>query len=108
MATRSTISQHIAGALVPALGLCALMYFGFHAVEGRHGLLALRAYEQAIPELEAKAAGLAAERARLNRHVALIGPDQVDPDYLEELVRDRLGFVHPQELIVPVPEMPAR
>lgn len=100
----AAIRQHLLSTLAPATALCALFYFGYHALEGRHGLLALRAYEQAIPGLEAKAAGLAARRSQLATHVALLDPRHVDPDLLEELVRARLGFVHPDEVVVPLPE----
>jgi len=97
------IAHHLRAVLAPALALCALIYFGYHAVEGRHGLLALRAYEQAIPDLQAKARALAAQRARLAHHVDLLDPHHVDPDLLEELVRARLGFVHPDDRVVSVP-----
>lgn len=100
------IRDHLFNALAPALAFCALVYFGYHALEGRHGLLALRAYEQAIPDLESDAQRLAERRARLTKHIALLDPHHVDPDLLEELARARLGFVHPDDVIVPLPELP--
>ncbi|MFZ5608494.1 MAG: FtsB family cell division protein [Pseudomonadota bacterium] len=97
------IGPRLAQALAPALALSLLLYFGYHLVEGRYGLLALRAYEDALPGLRIEADGLAARRAALERRIAQLSPRHVDPDLLDEMARRRLGFVHPDERIAPMP-----
>ena len=49
------IRQRTRGALGPALCLCALAYFGYHAVQGNYGLLALKDLERQRAELEVRA-----------------------------------------------------
>ncbi|HUF43773.1 MAG TPA: septum formation initiator family protein [Aestuariivirgaceae bacterium] len=41
-----------------------------------------------------------AERIALDERVALLRPDSIDPDLLEELARTTLGFVRPNDLVI--------
>lgn len=87
--------------LLLCLGLTA--YFAHHAIYGRHGLeMRSRLVERsALLEFEIKS--LEAVRAKLERDVALLTPDQPDPDIVEEIARDVLGFAHPDDVIVTRP-----
>jgi len=44
---------------------------------------------------------LEAVRAKLERDVALLSPDKPDPDMVEEIARDVLGYIRPNDIIVP-------
>jgi cell division protein FtsB len=39
-------------------------------------------------------------RARLRHDVALLTPNTPDPDLVEELARDVLGYVHPADRVI--------
>ena len=87
-------------ALAPVLAVCAVAYFGYHAVEGRYGLLSWYRLSVQITALEDQAAMLEARREGLERRVALLKPDHLDPDLLDEEVRRTLGFVAEDEVII--------
>jgi cell division protein FtsB len=42
-------------------------------------------------------------RAKLERDVALLAPDLPNPDMVEEIARDVIGFVHPSDRILTRP-----
>lgn len=78
-------------------------YFAFHAFQGDNSLAALKRLEVQEQELFALAADVAAERAALEARTAKLSNRSIDPDMLEEQVRLRLGFTHPDEVVVFLP-----
>ena len=50
--------------------------------------------------LEFEIKSLEAVRAKLERDVALLTPDKPDPDIVEEVSREVLGFVRPDDIVV--------
>lgn len=91
-------------ALPSAVFIGVMAYFLYHAVQGEHGLLALREIDARAMELQPEAAAVAAQREALEARVALLQPDSLDPDMLDEQARRRLGFVHPDEIVLLAPE----
>jgi cell division protein FtsB len=86
----------------PALALLVVGNFAGYAVAGPNGLLAWGGYNRDLAERKAELAELQAERERLRHRSALLDPRKADPDLAEEMTRDRLGLVRPDELIVPL------
>jgi cell division protein FtsB len=84
--------------LLLCLGLTA--YFAFHIRNGRHGLEAREKLLERESALEFEIQSLEAVRAKLERDVALLRPDLPDPDFVEEIAREVLGFAHPRDQIV--------
>lgn len=82
--------------------LCLSMtaYFAHHAINGRHGLEVRSRLIERSALLEFEIKSLEAVRAKLKRDVALLAPDVPDPDIVEELARDVLGFVDPHDRVV--------
>lgn len=74
-------------------------YFAFHAYTGNYGLNARKGYEADISRLTRLRDDLKAEREDLNRHVALLRPESIDPDTVEELARRDLAFSYPNDLV---------
>lgn len=89
---------------MPVVMASILGYFGYHAVEGNNGLRANARLTQEIITLEKKAALVHDQRERLERRVALLRPDNLDPDLLAEQARKVLGYAHPDEVIVLSPD----
>ncbi len=94
------IRRRLRHAAVPFLAACAAAYFGYHVVEGERGLLAWLRVSQEIERAEADAAVRGVEVARLEGMVALLRPEALDPDMLDERSRVVLGLAHPDEIIV--------
>jgi len=90
-------ARHIVG---PVLGICASCYFGFHAIHGDRGLLALKQLTASVDEAREVYDQTRLERLTLERKVKLLHPDSLDPDMLEERARIMLGFGLPDEIVV--------
>ncbi|MCH9766114.1 MAG: septum formation initiator family protein [Alphaproteobacteria bacterium] len=75
-------------------------YFAYHAINGRHGLEAKHRFLERITLLEFEIKGLEAARARYAQDVALLTPELPNADLVEEIARDVLGFVHPDDAVV--------
>jgi cell division protein FtsB len=80
-----------------------LFYFGWHAVHGDRGLIAWVDLNHELEKSKAELALLQAERQRLERRVAGLGEDALDPDMLEEELR-KLGYVGERELVILTPD----
>ena len=94
------LPRRLQGLLAPAICALAVVYFGYHVVQGEKGLIA---YARLLAEVERVEFGLAARQAeheRLAAKVALLSPDHIDPDLLDEQVRRYLGLAHPDEIII--------
>lgn len=81
-----------------ALGLIG--YLVWHAVHGQRSFSQAGRIAAQIERLTAERDRLRDERMRLDRRVALLRPDGIDPDLLEELARTRLGFVRADDIII--------
>jgi cell division protein FtsB len=88
----------------PVIVASILAYFAYHAVEGNHGLFARSHLLQEISVVEKKAALIHDQRLRLERRVALLRPDNLDPDLLSEEARRSLGYANPDDVIILTPD----
>ena len=91
-------------AMLPAICIALMAYFAFHAILGNSGLLSLPEYRAQQKELAQKAQFLAERRENLEHKVALLSNRGADPDLAEELIRENLGLVRPDEVVVPLPK----
>ncbi|MEE8294677.1 MAG: septum formation initiator family protein [Sphingomonadales bacterium] len=87
-------------ALPGALILVTVIYFGYHTLEGDHGLFKLQEVEAQMAEVEAKAAVLQARKKDLSRKVSSLRKDNLDLDLLDERARAVLGFQEPGEIVI--------
>jgi cell division protein FtsB len=84
-----------------ALTCCgALGYFALYAIHGRHGLERRAQLMDRSAIAEREITRLETVRSRLDRDVALLGTNPPDPDLVEELALDLLGFVRPGDLLL--------
>jgi cell division protein FtsB len=101
------VSRRRLRGILTALGLYVVAgamigYFGFHAFSGQRGLHARHEIDQQMAELSAELARLKAERAQWEKRVALLRPDRIDPDMLDEQARALLNLAHPNDLVMMV------
>lgn len=80
--------------------LFLVAYFTYHAFQGDNSIHALRALQQQKIELSASAANIRADHDYMVLKTSSLARRSVDPDMLEEQVRNRLGFAHPDEVII--------
>ncbi|GAK32900.1 cell division protein [Iodidimonas nitroreducens] len=104
MRSSISISRRMHRAMIPAVLVLLLGYFLVHSIMGQLGFLALRDLSRQTDIMERKAAQIAQKRAALEARVALLRPDHLDPDMLDEQVRRSLGFVHQDEILILNPD----
>ncbi len=115
LAGKAARSAAMAGRVRPlavqSLGLALLMglalVFVARAVTGPTGVLAWRDYHAERQRLEGEVAKAAQTRKALERDVALLNPNGVNPDIADELARRNLNLARPDEVIVLLPPEPA-
>jgi cell division protein FtsB len=87
-------------AIIGVLACLVVGYFAFHAFNGDHGIFANARYEERVAGLKAQLAGLRSQRQDLDHHIALLKPESLDPDLLEEQARGTLNLAHPRDVLV--------
>lgn len=84
-------------------GALILAYFSYNMIQGNHGVIALLELRSKVAEAEAIQAETSSEHRRLVHQVALLRPDNLDPDMLEERARVMLNYAHPDEIVIIAP-----
>ncbi len=82
------------------IALAVLLALAGVAVAGPTGLLAWSENVAALKQREKEIAKLTAERDALRNRVKLLDPEAADPDLASELVREQLGVIHEDEVVV--------
>ncbi|MGB8315693.1 MAG: septum formation initiator family protein [Aestuariivirga sp.] len=80
------------------LGL--LSFFAWHAMEGPRGFKFREKLAAHSEELTGELAAIGKQRADTEHRVALLRPESVDPDMLDEMARSTLDVAGPNELII--------
>lgn len=83
-----------------SLALVLLVVLTIGAIAGPTGLLAWAENSEVLAQREARIAGLVEKRDALMNRVELLDPRGADPDLVGELVRQDLGVIHPDEIVV--------
>lgn len=96
MSQRLSISATVLLALAVALGL----YFAFAAVQGPSGILRRIQIEAEITDLAAERDRLQAEVQGMENLTRRMSDEYLDLDLLDERVREVLGMVRPDEVIL--------
>ena len=89
---------------LPALGALIFLNFVGYAIVGENGIMSWGDYRRQKAERAVRLAQLEQERARLAHRVQLLDPRHVDPDLGEEMVRQNLGLVRPDEVVLVLPD----
>lgn len=96
----ANISRNVAQAWLTGVWLFLIVYFAAFAFQGNSSVFVRDALIAQQAVLEAEAEQVAANRQILENKVKNMGGKTIDPDLLEELVRSKLGFAHPDEIVV--------
>ncbi len=84
----------------PVASITMVVYFAYHAIQGDRGFIALGKLEHQVSSLNSDLIDLNNKRIRLEKRVALLRPDSIDPDMLEERARIVLGYAWADEIIL--------
>jgi len=89
--------------ILTALGLylfaaAFIGYFAVNAFTGNRGLRAQQEIEQQLALMQTELAEVRAEKAIWERRVALLRPDKIDPDMLDERARVLIGLADPRDV----------
>lgn len=87
-------------ACLPLACFALIGYFGYHLLVGDNGLESQARLQGQVNALKGELKGLQAVRQRLDRDVALMRADKLDPDMLDERARAILNFSHPNEIVI--------
>lgn len=83
-------------------------YFAFQGYGGQYGLAAKRTFEHEHAELTDELATLRTQREALASKVALLSPDRIDPDLLDEEARLLLNLINRRDLVLLLPPKPVQ
>lgn len=84
----------------PMLGVGAVVYFAYHAVNGDRGLMAWIELKDKVVAAETAAHMVAEERRAIANRVGLLHPEHLDPDMVEERARVMLNFAYAGDIVI--------
>ena len=90
-------SSHIIG---PIIGVCLIVYFVYHAVQGDRGLIASWQLSKQVTQAENTYSMLNQKRAELQNRVTLLNPFSLNSDMIDERARFMLGYTKPDEVVI--------
>ena len=100
MVTRQRKQSKVRPLLLPLCCLLILGYFAYHAVEGDYGLFALGKLQDRVKALEAELDAVRAERTHMEKRVALMRPESLDKDMIDERAREALNMADPKDIVI--------
>ncbi len=104
MAVTIEVQRRLRQAVAPVIGACVFGYFAYHAVQGDRGIMAWLQMSRQLADNKATLAALTAEREEIQHRVALLSPESLDPDLLDERARIMLNVARPDDRYVIIKE----
>jgi cell division protein FtsB len=99
-AISATFAKLQPGILLSVLGVCVVLYFAYHFVQGESGIRALLDYQNRVEQTRQTLESIKSKRLQLEHRVSLLRSDNLDPDLLEERARAVLNYAHPDEIAI--------
>ena len=90
-------SSHIIG---PIIGVCLIVYFLYHAVQGDRGLIAFWQLSKQVTQAENTQSMLNQKRTELQTRVSLLNPNSLNSDMIDERARFILGYTKSDEIVI--------
>ena len=84
----------------PIIGVCLIVYFLYHAVQGDRGLIAFWQLSKQVTQAETTYSMLNQKRAELQNRVTLLSPYSLNSDMIDERARFMLGYTKPDEVVI--------
>lgn len=106
MAKGRNVLDLVKSAAGPAAALIVIAFFGGYALAGPNGVIAWGDYRHQLEQKQTELARLEAQKRVVANRVSLLDPRRANPDLADELIRERLGYAHPDEIIIPMDGVP--
>ncbi|MEM7722435.1 MAG: septum formation initiator family protein [Pseudomonadota bacterium] len=90
-----------AGLALPIVLMCVGAHFTFTAVQGKYGLFQRIQVEAEADRLAVELAALEAQTDAMEILTRRLSDDFLDLDLLDQQARDVLGYVRPDEIVLP-------
>ncbi len=100
MRIKRSVTRAFTLAVLPAVSAAVIAYFGYYAVWGERGMLALSDTEARLGVQKERLAQAQADRHRLEHRISLMSAPSADPDLIEELARSQLMIGGPGQVSV--------
>ena len=101
MRIRRSVSRIFALSVLPAVTCAVVCYFGYYAIWGERGILALSDIQAQLGVQKERLAQAQDDRRRLQHRISLMSGPTADLDLIEELARSRLMIGAPGQVSVP-------
>ena len=85
--------------------LGVISYLSYHAIAGNQGLSQWSRLQDDVKSLETERDRLLQEHHERSLKIERLSDETLDHDYVEELARQQLHFVHQGELVLEPPEL---
>ena len=99
MRVRRSVVRIFGWMILPAVTAAVVSYFGYYAIYGERGYIALTAVQNHLTEASVSLGALTDQRQRLEHRIALLKSG--DPDLVEELARTELMDGAPGQVAIP-------
>ena len=86
--------------LIPVILLAMVGYFTYHLLNGERGLISLVQLNQQVGAAQITAQRLGTERKAFEAQVALLRPEHINPDMLDERARFTLNGGRIDEVVI--------
>jgi cell division protein FtsB len=83
-----------------AILACLIFYFGFQALTGDRGLLAIGRRNATLQQKQVELVDLQGQRRDLERRAQLLRDDSLSADLLDERARSTLGLADPRDYVI--------
>lgn len=94
------IKQALRAMVAPTIFLTLVAYFGWQATQGDRGLQAYALRQAQLKTVQADLKRVETERDTMERRVAGLRTQRLDPDTLDERARAMLNLADPNDLVV--------
>ena len=101
MRIRRSVTRFFGLAVLPAISAAVVSYFGYYAVWGERGYLALDTVQTQLADAHGQLDQVSDQNRRLDHRIELLKPGSADPDMVEELARTQLMDGAPGQVAVP-------
>ena len=82
-----------------------IAYFAYFAMYGERGWIAMCQVQTEVDQAKQQLEQVHDERERLENRSALLRPDHLDADMLDERARLMLNYSHPDDVIIQLPHV---
>lgn len=100
MSLSRMVRRQVQGLAAPALLLLLTGYFCWQSTQGDRGLQTFAQRQEQLTWAHQEQAAVFAERDAWERRVTNLRPQHLDPDTLDERVRQMLNYADPSDVVV--------